>query len=239
MSKSSSSIAQVTKQVMFDAIIDGQKFSLPLPFTNMSYRVIARVVDFMPSRLEEFARPLKKNSEYDILSGSEDSGSSDESEIEEDDSNAADREWEWQFHLKLQDASDTDDRKAVWVVVDNPAAQCLLSMDACDLENNPEQVEEVRQRLFILWGELEERKARLKPRNVKSKSTQPPPDSSDDEGRPVSGKKNTGEIANLPFSCCIRQYGVKVPEEDISKADAGGGKRWQQMFGLFGVRISG
>ncbi|KAH7318666.1 hypothetical protein B0I35DRAFT_479153 [Stachybotrys elegans] len=174
MAKSLSSIAQVTEQVMFDAIIDGHQLKLPLPFTNLSYRAVVRVVDFMPSRLEEFARPQRRKSEYDILEGSEDSETSDDSEME-DEEDATSRGWEWQFHLKLQDASAADDQKAVWVLVDNQAAQCLLSMDACDLENDPQAVEEVRQRLFLLWGELEERKARLNPRRVKSRSTQPPP----------------------------------------------------------------
>lgn len=44
-------------------------------------------------------------------------------------------------------------------------------------------------------------------------------------------------IHNKAFTCCIKQYGVKVKEEDPSKANAGGGKRWERKFGLFGVVI--
>lgn len=42
---------------------------------------------------------------------------------------------------------------------------------------------------------------------------------------------------NKAFSCCISQYGIEVPEEDLDKASAGYGKRWQRKFGLFGTTI--
>ena len=42
---------------------------------------------------------------------------------------------------------------------------------------------------------------------------------------------------NKPFACCIKQYGIKVEEEDPLKASAGDGKRWQRRFGLFGTTI--
>jgi len=49
-------------------------------------------------------------------------------------------------------------------------------------------------------------------------------------------------VKNKAFTCCIRQYGVRVNEEDPSKASAGNGedgtgKRWERRFGLFGVNI--
>jgi protection-of-telomeres protein 1 len=42
---------------------------------------------------------------------------------------------------------------------------------------------------------------------------------------------------NKAFTCCIRQYGVEVDEKDPVNANAGEGKRWQRMFGLFGTQI--
>ena len=145
----------------------------------------------------------------------------------------------------------------------------------------------LREVLFRLWGDLEEKKsAYLKKRGgeaskaaekslesnmatAKSKAmhTKPgddlPPDS-DDESIPkakeiknsstneIEGnasdvdKHNTdlsAVIASLPitnkgFTCCIQQYGIKVPEKLYSKADAGGGFRWKRMFGLFGTMIA-
>ena len=44
-------------------------------------------------------------------------------------------------------------------------------------------------------------------------------------------------IHNKAFTCCIKQYGVKVDEKDPKKANAGEGKRWERKFGLFGVLI--
>ncbi|CZS94473.1 uncharacterized protein RCO7_10094 [Rhynchosporium graminicola] len=43
---------------------------------------------------------------------------------------------------------------------------------------------------------------------------------------------------NKAFTCCIQQYGVKVHEDDPSKADAGERRRWQRIFGLFGTSIA-
>lgn len=42
---------------------------------------------------------------------------------------------------------------------------------------------------------------------------------------------------NKAFTCCVVEYGIKVDEEDPSKADAGEGKRYQRMYGLFGTQI--
>ncbi len=42
---------------------------------------------------------------------------------------------------------------------------------------------------------------------------------------------------NKAFTCCIKQYGVQVQEDDPAKASAGSGKRWQRMFSLFGANI--
>lgn len=42
---------------------------------------------------------------------------------------------------------------------------------------------------------------------------------------------------NKAFTCCIKQYGVKVDEDDPAKADAGGEHRWQRMFGLCNTQI--
>jgi protection-of-telomeres protein 1 len=52
-------------------------------------------------------------------------------------------------------------------------------------------------------------------------------------------QKSNGDLAinNKAFTCCIRQYGVKVPEKDSSKANAGDGLRWERRFGLFGTMI--
>lgn len=52
------------------------------------------------------------------------------------------------------------------------------------------------------------------------------------------GKPPTVTPKNKPFTCCIKQYGVKVYEDDPAKANAGEKRRWQRMFGIFGTTIS-
>jgi len=42
---------------------------------------------------------------------------------------------------------------------------------------------------------------------------------------------------NKAFTCCIKQYGVKVVEDDPAKANAGDEQRWQRMFGLLYTQI--
>lgn len=45
------------------------------------------------------------------------------------------------------------------------------------------------------------------------------------------------EPKNKAFTCCIKQYGIKVEENDPTKANAGNGQRWERRFGLFGTKI--
>ena len=82
-----------------------------------------------------------------------------------------------------------------------------------------------------------------------------------DGGRAKAGdteqgqRQGPGQVSNKPFTCCLRQYGVKVRERDPRRANAGpfapgaeavaeegqpgpgAGRRWQRVFGLFGTRI--
>lgn len=145
----------------------------------------------------------------------------------------------------------------------------------------------MKEQLFKLWGDLEEKKsAALKQQLAKEKITLPPlssfesaqstppprpgqqPDAdSDTESQPsiskprskpsslfltephvkitepVGGDEGSSETDvglapnNKAFTCCIKQYGVKVDEGDRSKANAGEGQRWQRMFALFGTQV--
>ncbi|KAM4056090.1 ssDNA-binding domain of telomere protection protein [Hirsutella rhossiliensis] len=225
-------IADILEPVHHETTVDGEAVKLQLPFVNAKYRSNVRVVDFMPSHLEDFSRP-RKVSEYDSLSDHE---SESESEAEATTS-AATTAWEWRFYLELEDAvvRPGQQKKRFWVLVDNQAAQCLMDLDASDLRRNHEDLEALRSRLFILWGELEEHKARAEKLAAESTHNRPPDDSDDDKRRAA---KTTRTSANRPFSCCIRQYGVKMAEPDRRKADAGDGRRWQRMFGLFGTRVA-
>ncbi|KAH6686162.1 hypothetical protein F5X68DRAFT_240465 [Plectosphaerella plurivora] len=206
-----------------------QPLELRLPFNCVKYRANVRVVDFYPQELEDFAS-WRKISEYDCLDGSSTSS------ISDGDLDGDRVFWEWRFALQLQDAAKTS--ASTWVVVDNMDAQLLLSFKACDLRDNPNKLSLLRERLFLLWGNLEEIKT-LKQQREKDKRRKVhdmPPDSSDAEAAP----KDNGSFVlnNRPFSCCIRQYGIKTDEPNPLNADAGKGQKWKRMFGLFGTKIT-
>ncbi|KAL6855747.1 hypothetical protein J3F83DRAFT_453870 [Trichoderma novae-zelandiae] len=243
-----STIESILEPVFLETDINGQQAILRLPFVNMNYRANVRVVNFMPPDLEDFARP-RRATEYDMLSDNEepDQGDSD-SGGESAADHSATRVWEWRFFLELEDASplanNKGKRKTIWVAVDNFSAQCLVNMDASDLRKDHQQLELLRYRLSLLWGELEEKKNlerenRRRAALANRGANQPPLHSSDDErGAAQMQAESPSQVRNRPFACCIHQYGVEVPEEDPRKADAGEGKRWQRMFGLFGTRIA-
>ncbi|KAK1659421.1 hypothetical protein BDP55DRAFT_355427 [Colletotrichum godetiae] len=128
-------------------------------------------------------------------------------------------------------------------------AQLLTNLDACDFRTNPNVLTQLREKMFILWGDLEEKKikklaeqGKKQKANVgkKKKTNDRPPDSEDeDAGAGAAPKMEKEVISNRPFTCCIRQYGIQVKESDTEKADAGPGKKWQRMYGLFGTKICG
>ncbi|KAK2000357.1 telomere-binding alpha subunit central domain-containing protein [Colletotrichum falcatum] len=245
-------VSDLLKLAKYETTNQGASFCLELPFNCARYRTNVRVIDFYPNRLQDFARARKRQTEYDVLSDY----SGEESESGEEDNGTldgfvtkGDLRWEWRFALRLQGVmtmhKDSKSRKdnSFWAVVGNMDAQLLTGMDACDLRASPEELAQLRERMFILWGDLEEKKSKeLANKRNKQKANgrnmkgDRPPDSSDNEG-PSGPSKETEAISNRPFTCCIHQYGIQVKESNPAKANAGGGNRWMRMFGLFGTKI--
>jgi protection of telomeres protein 1 len=173
---------------------------------------------------------------------------------------------------------------------------CSWLTELSSLRQNKEKLDELREVLFTLWGDLEEKKSEylktqsckkvkatqreaekgLKTEKSKTPSARPgddlPPDSDEENGpsdqraqrllsKPALSERNVnigGEtrvpntlsdkqdpestilslpVTNKAFTCCIQQYGIKVPEKSSVRADAGDGMRWKRMFGLFGTSI--
>ncbi|OIW29718.1 hypothetical protein CONLIGDRAFT_631796 [Coniochaeta ligniaria NRRL 30616] len=247
-----SQVASIVEQQYQQTTIDGNQIMLPLPFVCAKYCANVRVVDFHPTRLEHFARPRKVNA-FDILSdnsGSEATSSSEEEDDDDDDDTIRvghETVWEWRFALQLEEASPkAEEPKRVWVLVNNMEAQCLTGLDAADLRKDEATLATLREKLFTLWGEVEERKhwqlnQKAEARKRKPGAAPPPTMSDDEDGgrRRVSTAKKTDVpvVSNKPFTCCIRQYAVRRKESDLALADAGDGHRWQRMFGLFGTKI--
>ncbi|KAG5655740.1 hypothetical protein KAF25_008859 [Fusarium avenaceum] len=244
--KPPSLISEIKALVRQETTIEGQSVKLSLPFVNLNYRANVRVVDFAPSDLMDFAYP-KKKSEYDDLSDDGGESVSDSGSEEEDgqsgqvtlDNFTKVRNWEWRFFLELEDAAVPAKQKKerLWVAVDNQAAQCLLSLDASNLRQDKEALTTLREKMFILWGNLEERKTAAQ---EAARQGRPPADSDDeDQRRPETAKSGKVPLTNRVFPCCIQQFGVKVPESNPSAANAGDKKRWQRMHRLFGSMIAG
>ncbi|GJN74547.1 hypothetical protein PLICBS_008638 [Purpureocillium lilacinum] len=221
--------------------IDGERVRLEVPFSNRNYRTNVRVVNFRPSDLRDFCHPKKASSPYDCLSddSGDDEGNSD-TDVESCNENTLDnftavKRWEWKFSLELEDAAvhPGKQKERFWVTVDNSAAQCLVNLDGSNLRHDRKNLDALRQQLFILWGDLEEHKSRDTKRAATGHDN--PPEDSDDESTPNA----TSKVSNRPFSCCVQEYGIKMPESDPAKANASDSKRWERMYKLFGTKISG
>ncbi|KAI1390733.1 uncharacterized protein F4822DRAFT_394300 [Hypoxylon trugodes] len=241
------SVSSIVEPITWTTTVEGREVTLTLPFVCAKYRANVRVVDFWPRKLENFAT-WRKSEEYDVLS--DHSGGSD---LESDggqgtlDRFSGDKIWEWRFALLLEEASPKrkDECNRVWAIVEDAEAQMLINMNASDLRANPDELDNLREQMFKLWGNLEECKQQELQRLVSNKKRvaahQPPPTSplGPAKGQQAEPAAKTGLIiSNKPFTCCIRQYGVEVREEDPQKANATNGKRWERVFGLFGTKIS-
>lgn len=198
-----------------------------LPFTNAKYRTRARVIGFFPKHLEDFAIPLDDNDDNNVNSPTQTSlpKSSDEPSTK----------YIWSFSLLLctptptttattTTSSSSSDEK-IWVTLHHSAAQFLFGNDMpdpTDLHQNPMLVGKLREKLWTLWGNLEEVER-------------------DGEGEVVGGS-----LSNLSFECCLVEYGVEVDEgdedgeRDRAQGEEGGVVRvkgWKKKFGMFGVTI--
>ncbi|KAF2797550.1 hypothetical protein K505DRAFT_235277 [Melanomma pulvis-pyrius CBS 109.77] len=160
-----------------------------LPFVNAKYRTRIRVVDFFPNDLNDFARSMADpnwNTALNEMSGNE---------------QRHDQGWKWGFALLVEDANaptgTTPERLRLFV--NNGAGQHLLKMNASDLKKDPKRqsITQLEQKLFILWGNLFELKQDLSSKGIKF----PLP-----SGDP--------RLQNMPFDCCIEEYGSKVPKSD-------------------------
>ncbi|KAL2357571.1 hypothetical protein BJ546DRAFT_836434 [Cryomyces antarcticus] len=188
-----------------------------LPFINMKCRARVRVVDFYPDTLEDFSRSLDDPTYNDTASDDEDPIGLD---------SQGPRGWEWNFFLRVEDAKPPPGTKAtqMTLLVVAEDAEFLLKLDATDLRKDPKTLANLREKLFIVWGDLEERKT--------AAAAQPPRDTSRDDDEPP-------EIAasSVAFDCCIKEYGVKLGEENVKtdSKDLNGG--WMRMHRMYGTTI--
>ena len=151
------------------------------------------------------------------------------------------RGWEWRFALLLEDAtappSSTEPKPTLKAYVYGPDAECLLKLDAEDLHASPTALAALREKLFLLWGDLEERK--LKQLERKASSLKEIGDN-----KQITGSKDTKEARRWPFQCCLKEYGVKVKSEDVESGDGSVSRQkgdpglWERRWRLWGCTIT-
>ena len=185
----------------------GNKFYLP--FQNCKYKAQVRVVDFFPDNLANFAAPYR-NSEYDVLSDQEDA----ESDVDMTQLDGPDVKWEWRFFLIVEDASQTAGQPPAQMelLVSDEEGDYLLDMEACDLRNNPRELARLKEKLFVLWGDLQELKEEA------SKS------------QPVEVLKPRSR----PFQCLIKEYGIHARDENGAVE---GIDKFERLFRLWGTTV--
>ncbi|KAL1861494.1 hypothetical protein VTK73DRAFT_7068 [Phialemonium thermophilum] len=244
-------VEDILEPIIYEPLVNGEVVRIPLPFVCRKYRAAVRVVDFRPCCLEDFACRHRVPLCDHMFSDDENESNTTDSPATEDEAVLPSRlVWEWRFMLQLEDAAPkTKEPSRFWVVVDNASAQYLTDLDASDLRQDTETLAKLREKLFTLWGDLEERKSReIAARKAAAAAKKrrpddmPPLDSSDDDDvghrdTNADGKGKERAFSNKPFSCCIMQYGLKAREDNPALVDAGAGKKWVRMYGLFGTRI--
>ena len=88
----------------------------------------------------------------------------------------------------------------------------------------------MKEKLFILWGDLEERKAKA---IAEGNSATP---------------HNWGPVSSVPFTCCIKEYGVRCSHESdaddgmVVNHDSGCSHEdcfgWERRFAMFQTTIN-
>ncbi|OGM41530.1 telomere-binding alpha subunit central domain protein [Aspergillus bombycis] len=194
---------------------DGVEYRLP--FQNLCYKTTVRVVDFFPPDIKDFAvrqQPKENHSGSSMYRNAEDDGIT---------------RWEWRFCLLIEDALPPppgQPKEQIKLFVSDANAEFLLKMSATDLRKDSEQLAILRERLFILWGDLEERK-----KTNAEESGQGPP--------------KLDRASSRPFVCCIQEYGVKcshLSDADAMSDNTSGCSRedcfgWERRFGMFQTTI--
>ncbi|KAJ5488725.1 hypothetical protein N7539_003615 [Penicillium diatomitis] len=193
-----------------------------LPFQNVYYQIEVRVVDFFPPRLEDFAVQVPMHS---IVAPGDSTHQRGEHQR---------LEWEWRFCLLVEgtepSGSKDEPRPTMKIYVTGAEADHLLSIDAADLHNDHMKLHELREKLFLLWGDLEE----LKMKHEASAKT--------------NAYRVPSKPSSVPFKCSIKEYGVpcshphivkpqsqdKLPGRGCSEPNCFG---WERRFALFGTAI--
>ncbi|KAJ5943403.1 hypothetical protein N7516_003571 [Penicillium verrucosum] len=182
-----------------------------LPFQNVNYHSQVRVVDFFPPRVEDFAVQTTSAPLFGNQNGATEPKFG----------------WEWRFCLLVEGVepkpSKQQPREVMKLYVSGQDGDCLLDDDAFNLRGNTRRLEAIKEKLFLLWGNLEEEKSKAI----------------------ASGQQSWGPVKSCPFECCIKEYGVRCTHgKDPNVMDVDGEVcphlgcfGWERRFAMFGTTI--
>lgn len=114
------------------------------------------------------------------------------------------------------------------------------------LKKNPSAQETLREKLFLLWGDLEERKtAQLQAKTTTNHNRHYQPINGDTTG-PDASKEDAPK--SKPFQCCLQEYGVRArkaksggedEEEGRAEREREGERRtvWERRWRMLGTTI--
>ncbi|KAJ5811605.1 hypothetical protein N7474_007906 [Penicillium riverlandense] len=193
-----------------------------LPFQNVCYRPLVRVVDFFPPNIEDFAVAVPNNSILEETSGAHSNSTY---------NGRPHMTWDWRFCLLVEagesNTSKNQPREYMKIFVSGADGVHLLCLDPTDLRRNKKGLAELKERLFILWGDLLEKKQQAAAASTNNQAWAPFPS------------------VSLPFICCIKEYGVRCSHQTDPDAVAVDGEvcsqpdcfGWERRFAMFGTTI--
>lgn len=152
--------------------------------------------------------------------------------------------WEWSFALQLEEitkrpknddgAADGSGSSRIWLHVGHSEAQFLFGNDVADpsdLRQDSGLLTQLREKLYILWGDLEERKRKEVEDERVAKRLKLAAGA--EKQAKQEQEQQQEEPSNLPFNCCLQEYGVLQDGGSAEElAD------WERQYMMFGVVIS-
>ncbi|KAL7273367.1 hypothetical protein RUND412_003787 [Rhizina undulata] len=183
------------------------------PFSDKRYHIYCRIIDYIPRNLEYFSK-LR-----------------DEDLLENDNAHG---EWVWRFAFLLQSQDDV----VLRVIVKGEDADYFLKINAADLRKTHKTLVSLRERLRLLWGNLEEQTQQKLARLIGQKNSGKRTRYNHSDGNHPKQLRSEveydemGKRAQFPpsgrlFRASVMEYGVRSSD----------GKGWQRMFKLFGTTI--
>ncbi|OJD29727.1 telomere-binding alpha subunit central domain-containing protein [Diplodia corticola] len=186
-----------------------------LPFVNAMYKARVRVVDFWPDNLEDFSESLDDPGFNDVSEENPTQSSTTYTAL-----STGTPRWEWHFFLLVEDARQPPGSKSpvrIPLLVSHKDAECLLCLDAVDLRKDEKTLSQLRNKLFILWGDLEELKS---------------------EGKDPLDEAVAKQHSSRAFDCCVKETGTTIKPEP-AMAGAKTEPSYQRIYHIHGTTIHG